>query len=122
MKTPGIFSTLSKAAVLCALAIGAQAQAQDIKIGFNGDLSASPSAQSGQAAVLGLRNQTNQNAPITVYGPPGTRELVAGMVASMQPAARVGYGIPGQPWKAPAETAAHARCEDHYLGRHNQSP
>ncbi len=55
MKATGIFSTLSKAAMMCALAIGAQAQAQDIKIGFNGDLSASPSAQSGQAAVLGLR-------------------------------------------------------------------
>jgi len=31
------------------------AQAQDIKLGFNGDLSASPSAMSGQAAVLGLQ-------------------------------------------------------------------
>ncbi|MBN3761990.1 ABC transporter substrate-binding protein [Burkholderia sp. Ac-20365] len=29
--------------------------AQEIKIGFNGDLSASPSAQSGQAAVLGMQ-------------------------------------------------------------------
>ena len=58
----------------------------------------------GLSAVLALRNQTNVAAPITVYGPPGTRELVAGMVASMQPAAKVGYGIPGQPWKAPADT------------------
>ena len=33
---------------------GLAAQAQDIKLGFNGDLSASPSALSGQAAVLGL--------------------------------------------------------------------
>src|SRR5215472_17499121 len=31
------------------------AQAQEIKLGFNGDLSASPSALSGQAAVLGLQ-------------------------------------------------------------------
>lgn len=31
------------------------ASAQDIKLGFNGDLSASPSAQSGQAAVLGMQ-------------------------------------------------------------------
>src|SRR2546422_6981547 len=31
------------------------AHAQDINLGFNGDLSASPSAQSGQAAVLGLQ-------------------------------------------------------------------
>ncbi|AGU53260.1 putative branched-chain amino acid ABC transporter, branched-chain amino acid-binding protein [Variovorax paradoxus B4] len=32
----------------------AGASAQDIKLGYNGDLSASPSAQSGQAAVLGM--------------------------------------------------------------------
>ena len=32
----------------------ATASAQDIKVGYNGDLSASPSAQSGQAAVLGM--------------------------------------------------------------------
>lgn len=33
---------------------GTAAGAQDIKFGYNGDLSASPSAQSGQAAVLGM--------------------------------------------------------------------
>lgn len=33
---------------------GTAASAQDIKFGYNGDLSASPSAQSGQAAVLGM--------------------------------------------------------------------
>lgn len=43
------------------LALGAAAfisfavAAQDIKLGFNGDLSASPSAQSGAAGVLGIR-------------------------------------------------------------------
>lgn len=58
----------------------------------------------GLSAVLALRNQTNVREPLAVYGPPGTRELVAGMVASMQPAARVGYGIPGQPWAPPADT------------------
>ncbi|MGF6444702.1 ABC transporter substrate-binding protein [Paraburkholderia youngii] len=31
------------------------ASAEEIKVGFNGDLSASPSAQSGQAAVLGMQ-------------------------------------------------------------------
>lgn len=35
--------------------VGFAAQAADIKVGFNGDLSASPSALSGQAAVLGLQ-------------------------------------------------------------------
>jgi branched-chain amino acid transport system substrate-binding protein len=45
------------AGVLSALAFAAfsgGAAAQDIKIGYNGDLSASPSAQSGLAAVLGM--------------------------------------------------------------------
>lgn len=37
------------------LAFGLGAHAQDIKVGYNGDLSASPSAQSGQAAVLGMQ-------------------------------------------------------------------
>lgn len=41
------------AAALSAVAFSVQAQ--DIKLGFNGDLSASPSSQSGQAAVLGLQ-------------------------------------------------------------------
>ncbi|MFN3474293.1 MAG: MBL fold metallo-hydrolase [Blastomonas sp.] len=66
----------------------------------------------GLSAILGLRNQTNVRAPLTVYGPPGTRELVAGMVASMQPAARVGYGIPGQPWMPPADTVTVMELDD----------
>ena len=44
-------------AALSAIALAAfagGAQAQDIKLGYNGDLSASPSAQSGQAAVIGM--------------------------------------------------------------------
>jgi len=43
------------AAALGAVALAAAAHAQDIKLGYNGDLSASPSAQSGQAAVLGMQ-------------------------------------------------------------------
>jgi len=42
------------AAAVAGFAIATAAQAQDIKLGYNGDLSASPSAQSGQAAVLGM--------------------------------------------------------------------
>src|SRR5258705_7407778 len=45
--------TLVWAATLSVFALGAEAQ--DIKLGFNGDLSASPSALSGQAATLGLQ-------------------------------------------------------------------
>jgi len=43
--------------LLATAALGAftfAASAQDMKLGYNGDLSASPSAQSGQAAVLGM--------------------------------------------------------------------
>ena len=42
----------------------------------------------GLAAVLGLRNQTDICSVLTVYGPPGTKALVAGLVASMEPMAR----------------------------------
>ena len=53
MRRPTYFDTLLGAAALSIVA--ATAQAQDIKLGFNGDLSASPSALSGQAATLGLQ-------------------------------------------------------------------
>lgn len=58
----------------------------------------------GLSAILALRNQMTIPGVITVYGPPGTRTLVAGIVASMQPAAQAGYGIPGQRWTAPEAT------------------
>ena len=47
------FKTLAAAAA--AFAMAGAVHAQDIKLGYNGDLSASPSAQSGQAAVLGMQ-------------------------------------------------------------------
>ena len=66
----------------------------------------------GLSAVLGLRNQTNVSELLTVYGPPGTREMVVGMIASMQPAARVGYGISGKPWAPPADTVIVVELSD----------
>ena len=48
-------SWFRRVAGVAALAASTSVLAQDIKLGFNGDLSASPSAQSGQAAVLGLQ-------------------------------------------------------------------
>ena len=66
----------------------------------------------GLSAVLALRNQTKVAGQLIVYGPPGTRELVAGMAASMQPAARAGYGIPGQPWAAPDSTVTVVELVD----------
>ena len=52
MKSLRLYKTLLAAAAFAAFTAGASAQ--DIKLGYNGDLSASPSAQSGQAAVLGM--------------------------------------------------------------------
>ncbi|WP_137893501.1 ABC transporter substrate-binding protein [Ramlibacter sp. 2FC] len=49
-------SSLFKRTILAAgLVVASLAQAQDIKLGFNGDLSASPSAQSGKAGVIGIQ-------------------------------------------------------------------
>ena len=48
------FSFLKSAILTACLIAAGSASAQDIKLGYNGDLSASPSAQSGQAAVLGM--------------------------------------------------------------------
>lgn len=51
MSIPKLFK---RAILTASLVAAAAASAQDIKLGYNGDLSASPSAQSGQAAVLGM--------------------------------------------------------------------
>jgi len=52
MKLKRIFTAMLWCATLAAVSTAATAQI--VKIGYNGDLSASPSAQSGQAAVLGM--------------------------------------------------------------------
>ena len=54
VKVAGRMHTLLWAAALSV--VGLSAEAQDIKLGFNGDLSASPSALRGQAATLGLQS------------------------------------------------------------------
>ena len=55
----------------------------------------------GLLAVLGLRWQTNVDAPLTIYGPPGTRQFVDGLLAAMLPTTRSGYGMPGSPDRPP---------------------
>ena len=50
----------------------------------------------GLQGMLGLRFQTNSPKPLQVYGPPGTKELVDGLLASMKPSMEAGYGVPGQ--------------------------
>jgi ribonuclease BN (tRNA processing enzyme) len=51
----------------------------------------------GLFAILGMRYQTMVATPLTVYGPPGTRRLVEGLFAAMQPMAEVGSGFAGAP-------------------------
>lgn len=50
MSIPSFF----KRTILTAGLVAAAAASAQVKVGYNGDLSASPSAQSGQAAVLGM--------------------------------------------------------------------
>lgn len=45
---------LKRTALVAAMSVAVASYAQDIKLGFNGDLSASPSAQSGKAGVIGI--------------------------------------------------------------------
>jgi ribonuclease BN (tRNA processing enzyme) len=56
----------------------------------------------GLFALLGMRFQVAIPGSLTIYGPPGTRRLVDGLIAAMQPAAEAGAGFPGQPRRVPA--------------------
>jgi len=58
----------------------------------------------GLAALLGLRQQLGAKGKLPIYGPPGTRDFVAGLVNAMRPSSEVGYGIPGQSFEDPAGT------------------
>jgi len=49
----------------------------------------------GIPAILALRWQTSAREPITIYGPPGTRETVEGIFAFMEYGALGAYGVPG---------------------------
>lgn len=66
----------------------------------------------GLAAILGLRYQTNVPGKLAIYGPPGTRALVDGLVASMRPAAEAGYGLPGEPMVRPEDTVTVTELTD----------
>jgi ribonuclease BN (tRNA processing enzyme) len=56
----------------------------------------------GLAAVMGLRYQNNPPGQLAIYGPPGTKELVAGIIASLHPFMEAGYGLPGTKRADPA--------------------
>jgi ribonuclease BN (tRNA processing enzyme) len=50
----------------------------------------------GLYGVLGLRLQTRTTAPLTIYGPYGTKAIIDGLIAAMRPSARSGFGVPGE--------------------------
>lgn len=50
----------------------------------------------GLYGVLGLRLQTRSTSELTVYGPPGMKQIVAGLIDAMRPSAKSGFGVPGE--------------------------
>lgn len=66
----------------------------------------------GLSALLGLRQQLRSKGKLPIYGPPGTREFVAGLVSAMRPASEAGYGIPGQAFEDPASTVEVTELAD----------
>ncbi|MTH79594.1 MBL fold metallo-hydrolase [Paracoccus aestuariivivens] len=59
----------------------------------------------GLFAILALSVQTNPENPIQIYGPPGTEEMVTGLLAALKPAMEAGYGSPGAPELGPEDLA-----------------
>jgi len=57
----------------------------------------------GVLAILGLRMQLNAYDSLTIYGPPGTKTFIDGVLAGMEPAREAAYGMPGQSWSANVE-------------------
>lgn len=57
----------------------------------------------GLAAVIGLRWMNTMPGVLTVYGPPGTAEYVDGVIKTMQPQSRVGFGL-GVATQRPADS------------------
>lgn len=47
----------------------------------------------GLFAVLGLREQLAVKTPLTIYGPPHTREIVEKLMAALRPSIETGYGV-----------------------------
>lgn len=70
----------------------------------------------GLSALIGLRYQLGVRQPLRIIGPPGTRELIVGVVASLAPLSRIDAGqAVGRPTPAQTvrvdEIGADARIE-----------
>lgn len=47
-------------------------------------------------ACLGLNMMTQRRMPLSIYGPPGTKSIVDGLVAACDVPNEIGFGVPGQ--------------------------
>jgi len=65
----------------------------------------------GLAALIGFRWMNNVREVLTIYGPPGTQELVDATIASMRPQQRVGIGL-GRPDPDPANLVRVVELHD----------
>jgi ribonuclease BN (tRNA processing enzyme) len=50
----------------------------------------------GLFALLGVSMMTMRKTPLTLYGPPGTKAIVDGIVAASAIPNEIGFGVPGQ--------------------------
>lgn len=65
----------------------------------------------GLGAVIGLRWMNEYPGKLTIYGPPGTRAVVDGILASLAVPGRIGYGIGHAP-PAPADAVTVVELRD----------
>lgn len=56
----------------------------------------------GMLGVLGLLFQVRSPKKVAIYGPPGTKAFIDGLIASMAPFAEGGFGIVGEHFANPA--------------------
>jgi ribonuclease BN (tRNA processing enzyme) len=66
----------------------------------------------GLFAVLGLRHQMGSPGKITIYGPPGIKAMVNGLLAAIVPEAESGYGVPGEDYVPPQNTVEVVELRD----------
>ncbi|MFK7828726.1 MAG: MBL fold metallo-hydrolase [Congregibacter sp.] len=57
----------------------------------------------GMLALLGQRMQLNARNKLTIYGPPGTKSFIEGLLAAMDAPRKAAYGMPRQEWSADVE-------------------
>jgi ribonuclease BN (tRNA processing enzyme) len=66
----------------------------------------------GLFAVLGLRHQMGTTGKLAVYGPPGIKAMVDGLLAAIVPEAESGYGVPGEDYVPPQSTVEVMELRD----------